>query len=106
MGKEVIEVKLEELKELIKTSDKPLIVDFYTPTCAPCKVLAPMLDEIAARSGDTVTIVKVDASRDWSAASSFFVTTAPTLIKFRNGKELDRIQGIQSRDFLLTWIEK
>jgi len=106
MGTEVVEIEVENLKELIQTEKQPVIVEFYTPLCAPCKALAPILDEIAAERGDAVKIVKVDASKDWSLATSYSVTAAPTLIKFVDGKQIDRIQGFRSRESLTEWIDK
>ena len=106
MKLEIIDVELEELKELIEATAQPLVVDFYTPICAPCKALAPVIEDVAAQLGGGVRFVKVDASKDWSVASSYSVKSAPTLIKFVGGKEISRIQGYQSRESLLKWVEE
>lgn len=106
METEVIDIDIRSLEELIQTAQQPVIVEFYTPLCAPCKALTPILEEIAAQRGDTVKIVKVDASKEWSLAKSYSVMATPTLIKFIDGKQIDSIYGFRSREPLIEWIDK
>ena len=71
----------------------PVLVDFYSPTCGPCRMLAPILDKIAAKFAGKLLVFKVDTSRQQANAARFHLRGVPTLIFFNNGATVDQIVG-------------
>ena len=84
-------------------STKPVIVDFYTETCGICKYISPIMDEMAKERTD-FKIVKIDANKNFALAKRYNFRLVPTLIVFRDGKELKRITqpGTKSEILSLT----
>ena len=78
-----------------------VLVDFWAPWCAPCKMIAPTLNEIAEEEDDKVTIAKVNVDQNKELAQKFQIRNIPTLIVFKNGKEQKRIMGVKSKSALL-----
>ena len=80
------------------------LVDFWASWCMPCKMMAPVLNEMAEEVGDQVAICKVNIEEYQSIAQKYSVRNIPTMLIFRNGKEVDRVVGVKSKDFLLNKI--
>lgn len=74
-----------------------MLVDFYADWCGPCKMLAPILKDAKEELGDTVKIVKIDVDKNEELAGKFQVRGVPTLILFRNGKQLWRQSGVPQK---------
>jgi thioredoxin 1 len=74
-------------------SDTPVLVDFWAPWCGPCRVVAPILEEIARDRPDELRIVKLNTDENQRTAAAFQVLSIPTMILFRNGQEAKRIIG-------------
>jgi len=77
-------------------SETPVLVDFWAPWCGPCRVVAPVLEEIAGERED-LRIVKVNVDDNQQTAANFGILAIPTMILFRNGAEAKRIQGALPR---------
>jgi thioredoxin 1 len=86
-------------------SDKPVLVDFWAEWCGPCKMIAPILDEVAAELGDQVKIVKLDIDKNPETPTQFGVRSIPTLILFKNGQALSIKVGLQSKSNLIDWVQ-
>ncbi len=90
--------------EMIR-SDKPVLVDFSAEWCGPCRMLAPILEDVKKRIGDRATIFKLDVDRNQMIASNYNVMSVPTLILFQNGKPVWRRSGVLSAADLTRTIE-
>lgn len=87
-----------------QTKNKLVLVDFWASWCAPCRMMAPVLNEVADELQGSSHIGKVNIEQFQSLAQKFQVRSIPTLILFKNGKEINRFVGIKSKDFLLNQI--
>jgi thioredoxin 1 len=81
------------------------LVDFWAPWCMPCKIMAPILNEIADQSMPGVQVCKLNVDEFQSVAAKYGIRGIPTTVLFRNGKEVERFVGVKSRDFLINQIK-
>ncbi len=91
--------------ELIR-SDKPVLIDFSAEWCGPCKMLAPVLEQVKRQIGDEATIVKLDVDKNQAVAASYNVMAVPTLILFKKGKPVWRHAGLTGAADLVAVIQQ
>ena len=91
-------VNADNFDSEVLQSDLPVLVDFYSDSCVPCKMLAPVLSQIESENSGTLKVVKVNVNFDIELAERFDVQAAPTLILFKNGSEQARHRGVARKD--------
>jgi len=89
-----------------QTKNKLVLVDFWAGWCAPCRIMAPVLNEVAEELVGNSLVGKVNVEQYQSLAQKFQVRGIPTLILFKNGREIDRFVGVKSKAFLLDQMHK
>ena len=89
-----------------QTKNKMVLVDFWAEWCAPCRMMAPVLNEVADELAGNSHVGKVNIEQFQSLAQKFKVRSIPTLILFKNGREINRFVGVKSKDFLLQQLSK
>lgn len=95
---------MEKFNELIQSA-KPVLVDFYTEWCGPCLMMKPRLLDVAERLGNEAKIVQIDIDKEKALAERFHIQSVPTLIIFKNGKQLWRQSGIISTHALAKLLQ-
>ena len=92
--------------DTIISSSTPTLVDFYAKWCGPCKMQAPILEQVKQQIGDKATILKIDVDHDNELASIYHVQSIPTLILFKDGKILWRVSGVRQANTILSKINE
>ncbi|CAM8939558.1 hypothetical protein QQ045_013915 [Rhodiola kirilowii] len=93
------------LDELLKNSDKPILVDFYATWCGPCQFMNPILSEVGASLEDKIQVVKIDTEKYPSIADKYRIEALPTFVIFKDGKPCDRFEGALTAKQLIERIE-
>ena len=92
--------------EKVKNSKGLVLVDFYADWCAPCRMLAPVIEKLADEFAGKVTVGKCNVDANMNTASSFSVTGIPTVILFKDGQPVERLVGLQTADVLQGILKK
>jgi thioredoxin 1 len=90
----------QSFNELINQSETPVLVDFYADWCGPCKVMAPVLEEVAKSLNGKVKIIKIDTDKNQQVSAQYGIQGIPTLILFKQGKILWRQSGAMPKQQL------
>ena len=89
-----------------QTKNKLVLVDFWASWCAPCRMMAPVLNDVATELNGNSHVGKVNIEQYQSLAQKFQVRNIPTMILFKNGREINRFVGVKNKEFLLQQINK
>lgn len=103
---EILNLNQSNFSTTIHNENKLILVDFWAEWCAPCKMLAPILEEISKDLEEKILICKVNLDENQDLASEFSIKSIPTLLLFENGKLKDTKVGLLSKMDLLNWIDQ
>ncbi len=106
---EVIKMAVKELNSenysaLVEQNEKPVLIDFFATWCGPCKMLSPIVDEVAEENADSLTVCKVDVDNSPELAAKFGISVIPTLIVMKDGKQTANSVGYISKEKILELI--
>ena len=96
-----VEVSDASFADQVLSSKRPVLVDFWATWCGPCRMVAPVLEEIAAEKSEQLTVAKLDVDANPETARNFQVVSIPTLILFKNGQPVKRIVGAKGKAALV-----
>ena len=99
-----IQVSKENFQEIVVNAEKKVLLDFWAPWCGPCRMVLPVVEEIAEEREDIV-VGKVNVDEQLELANQFGVMTIPTLIVFENGQEVQRSVGAKNKKAILSMVD-
>ncbi len=105
-GEKITVLNESNFKQVISETAIPILVDFWAGWCGPCKMIAPVVDEIASEFEGKVKVAKLDVDENQNTALNFKVVSIPTLILFKEGKEMERSIGYKNKDELRRLLNK
>ncbi len=97
---------LTDLNFQNKIKSGTVLVDFWASWCVPCKMMIPVLNEVADEVKGNISIAKVNVDEQKATASKFGIRSIPTMILFQNGREVKRITGVKTKDYLLKELDR
>lgn len=106
MSEQVKHITDSSFEQDVLQSAKPVLVDFWAEWCAPCRMIGPIIDQIASEFASSATVVKLNVDDNTASAQRFGIKGIPTLILFSEGKEVERVVGATSKDAITRIIEK
>lgn len=102
---EILDVTRENFEEEVLKADRKVLVDFYADWCGPCKMLAPIVEEVASEH-EELKVVRINIDNEESIAMDYQIMSIPTLVLIKDGKEVDRVIGYVQKKVIETMIER
>ena len=95
-----IKLNKANFEEVVLNADKPVLVDFWASWCGPCRMLGPIIDQIA--NEEDIVVGKVNVDEEMELATQFQIMSIPTMIVFKNGKIVNKIVGVRSKEQIMN----
>lgn len=92
---DILELQEADFESKVLQETRPVLVDFWSPTCGPCRAFAPIVAALAAANGDSAVIAKANAFETPNLAAKLGVASLPTILIFKNGEVVSRLSGVQ-----------
>lgn len=102
----IVDVTDQSFAEEVEKGDSPVLVDFWAPWCGPCKMIAPVLEEIDSEIGDKLKIAKLNVDENPDTSGRFGVMSIPTLMVFKDGEVVEKLVGFQPKEQLMDALNK
>lgn len=103
---EVVHLNKENFEKTVSNTEKPVLIDFWASWCGPCKMLAPVLEDVAQNLDDQAIIAKVNVDEERELAESFRIMSIPTMYIFKDSKVVDRMIGYTNKENIINTIKK
>ena len=100
-----IKKQFNSFEEMLSGSDVPVLVDFYADWCGPCQMMVPILEQVNSQLKDRLRIVKIDTEKYTELASRYGIEALPTLVLFKQGQPVDRIEGVMQAPQLVQHLQ-
>jgi thioredoxin 1 len=100
----IVELTNDNFDEEVLAAQVPVLIDFWADWCGPCKMLSPVVDEIAEEMGDKVKVCKVNVDLEAQLALSYQIISIPTLVFMKKGEFMQRMVGVQSKEDIIAYI--
>lgn len=97
--------QFDSFEELLSGSELPLLVDFYAPWCGPCQMMAKILEQVGAQMKQQLKVVKINTDNYPQLASQYEIRALPTLVLFKQGQPVERIEGVVQSDQLVQRLQ-
>ena len=101
----VLKITNENYEAEVMQSDKPVLLDFWASWCGPCKMVGPIIEEVAQEAGAIAKIGKVNVDEEQDLAKKFKIISIPTLVVIKNGKVVDSAVGVKSKQAILAMLK-
>ncbi|WP_267383367.1 thioredoxin [Cyanobacterium sp. uoEpiScrs1] len=101
----VVKKQFSSFKNLLATSKVPVLVDFYATWCGPCKMMSPILEQVGTHFRDRLQIIKIDSDKYPEISSQYGIQALPTLVLFKNGNPVERIEGVVQASQLIQHLQ-
>ncbi|MFN2442886.1 MAG: thioredoxin [Thermoanaerobaculia bacterium] len=106
MSEHIKQVTDSEFEQTVLKSDKPVFVDFWAPWCGPCRIVGPVIEELAPTYAGKVVIAKMNVDDNPAVAQKFGVTSIPTMMIFKDGQVVDRVIGALPKAELQKFLDR
>ncbi len=102
----VTELSSSNFEQEVLQSSQPVLVDFWAPWCGPCRMIGPVVEELAGENADSLKVAKINIDDAQDIASTYGVSSIPTLMIFKNGDVIDRFVGVQPKSRLQEAVDQ